>query len=66
MSAILKSVVKEVMTSIGLRVSETERAIIEAKAKKFTKGNVSEWVRYAAINMQPKKEDVTNDIEKSV
>lgn len=44
---------------IGFRVSETEYQVIEEKAKKFTEGNVSEWVRYASVNMEPKASEVT-------
>lgn len=55
----LKKLVKEAMRMIGFRVSETEYQVIEEKAKKFTEGNVSEWVRYASVNMEPKASEVT-------
>lgn len=54
----LKSAIKEIMRMIGFRCTETEYQLIEEKAKKHTNGNVSEWVRFAAIHMEPGKDDV--------
>lgn len=54
----LKKLVKEAMRMIGFRVSDSEFKVIEAKAKKYTGGNVSEWVRYASINMEPKATEI--------
>lgn len=44
---------------IMLKLSERERAQIQANADMFTEGNLSEWIRYASINMTPKKSDLT-------
>lgn len=55
----LKHMVKEAMRMIAARVSDAEYKAIEQKAKKYADGNVSEWIRYAAVNMEPKKDDLT-------
>jgi hypothetical protein len=43
--------------TISLRLSLTERVFIDSHARKYAGGNVSEWVRYAALNFKPTKED---------
>lgn len=43
---------------INLKANREERNAIKANAKKFARGNVSEWVRYAAINFKPRSEDL--------
>lgn len=35
-----------------------ERALVDTKAAKLTGGNVSEYIRYAALHFEPKKEDL--------
>lgn len=37
----------------NLRLSDEDRSLIEAKARQYTKGNVSAWLRYAGINHTP-------------
>lgn len=43
--------------TLSLRLSVGERALIGALARKYAGGNMSEWVRYAALNFRPTKED---------
>lgn len=40
------------------RVSEAEEKIIREKAEKLTGGNLSEFIRYAALNFQPTAKDL--------
>lgn len=40
-------------TSLTLRVSETERETLLSHARTFTAGNVSAWIRFAALNFAP-------------
>lgn len=56
----LKSQNKEKRTLINVLVTKEERAAIEARAKRFAKGNVSAWVRYAAGQMTPPKKDLVS------
>lgn len=44
---------------INLKVSPDDIKAIRAKAKKFTNGNISSWIRYAATQLTPKKKDVS-------
>ena len=39
------------------RVNHEEMATIKAKAREFTGGNVSEWVRVASLNYVPRRKD---------
>ena len=39
------------------KVNSEEMKTILARAHGFTDGNISEWLRYAAIHFCPKKED---------
>ncbi len=41
-----------------IKVTEGEYEAIKDKAKEYAGGNVSRWVRYAAINLHPKPEDL--------
>jgi hypothetical protein len=41
---------------IAFKVSPGDRAAIQAMADAFADGNVSQWVRFAALNFKPKKE----------
>lgn len=38
---------------INLKVSVVQEKILLAKAKKFANGNLSSWLRYAALNYNP-------------
>jgi hypothetical protein len=42
----------------NLRLSDRERKIIEEKANKYTLGNRSAYIRYAALNFTPKDKDL--------
>lgn len=47
-------------SKIGFLVELTrdEKSRIQKKAELYTKGNMSEWVRYASLNLEPRKEDL--------
>lgn len=62
---VLKSIVKRKVSKVpprillNVKVSEEEREAIESKAKQFTRGNISAWLRYSGVKCQPRKKDVT-------
>lgn len=43
---------------IALRLSDEEFEIVLKKANQYTGDNLSQWIRYAATKMQPKKKDL--------
>jgi len=43
---------------VPVRVSAAERARIAELARRYTDGNVSEYLRYAALNFKPTKKDL--------
>lgn len=48
--------VRERMVPVRFTDEEHEKA--SSFAKKFTNGNLSEWIRYATLNFEPKKRDM--------
>jgi hypothetical protein len=42
---------------LDVRVNAEEMRTILARAHGLTKGNVSEWLRFAALNFKPTKKD---------
>lgn len=44
---------------LSIKISESDYAKIILQAKKYTGGNVSRWIRYAAIKLKPNPEDLT-------
>lgn len=61
MKSLLKSAVKPTKSEmINLKLTRNERRMIQARADKYTGGNVSEWIRYAAINLEPRIQDLVN------
>lgn len=45
---------REKMSHLIIRISEFDRNRIKYLASKFASGNVSEWVRYGALNVTRK------------
>jgi len=43
---------------LTLKVNHDEMKTLLSRAHGFTKGNVSEWVRYSALNFKPSKGDL--------
>ncbi len=43
---------------VTLKVNSEEMRVFLANAHAWTKGNVSEWLRYAALHFKPGKGDV--------
>ena len=41
-----------------IRIDDSEKKLIMDKAKKYTDGNVSAYIRFAAVNFEPKKRDL--------
>ena len=40
-----------------IKVAENEYSQISKNAQQYTNGNISRWIRYAAIKLSPKQED---------
>ena len=57
----LKSLIVEKRKLYNFKVLDEELAVIEKKAKKFARGNISAWVRYASMNHVPKEMELKND-----
>lgn len=56
---ILKSTLKPAKSEmINIKITRLERKLLQGKADKYTNGNVSAWMRYAAINLEPKVQDL--------
>lgn len=55
----LKHLRPEEKTQLNIVVSKHEKKIIEQKAARYTKGNMTEWVRYATVHLDPRKEDLS-------
>lgn len=55
-SKTLTSNSREKRQLMNFEANKEERAIIKAKAKKYTKGKIATWVRYASINHIPASE----------
>lgn len=43
---------------INLKVTDKELALIQKKANRITGGNVSMWLRYAGMELEPPKRDL--------
>lgn len=43
---------------VNARVNTREMAVIMSWAIKYTKGDLSGWIRYAALNFKPGKKDL--------
>ena len=43
---------------IALRLSDEDFKIVVEKASLYTRDNLSQWIRYAATRMEPKKKDL--------
>lgn len=57
--ATLKSAKKpSKLTLVNIKVTPLEKKAIKALADRYAKGNLSLWLRYAAINCRPRKEDL--------
>lgn len=43
---------------VSVRFSSSERALLRDQAKEFAGGNLSEYIRYAALHFKPRKKDM--------
>jgi len=56
---ILKSIKQtKPKTLTNFKVTEDELKVITRNAKKFAKGNVSEWIRFSSMNFIPSDKDL--------
>lgn len=56
---ILKSSIKpKKINMVNVKFSDQEKDLLKKKAKQYTGGNVSEWIRYAALRLNPPQSDL--------
>lgn len=59
MKTLLRSALKpQKQNLLTIKCSNAEMKTIKSKADKYTNGNVSEWVRYAAMTLDPRIQDL--------
>jgi hypothetical protein len=59
MHSILKSAIKPIKSEmVNVKLTKAERKLLQMKADKYTGGNVSEWLRYAGMNLDPRAQDL--------
>ena len=46
---------------VTVKVSATDYIIMNCKAKLFTGGNISEWIRFSATELQPSLDQLVED-----
>lgn len=51
----IKAKPKSKINVVNIKMTDANRDIMMAKALRFTRGNLSAWVRHAARNYVPKK-----------
>lgn len=49
---------------LTVKVTQSDLDIIRDKAKLYTDGNISEWIRYSATALLPKARDLVNEDDK--
>lgn len=49
---------KEQTELVNFKIKKDEKKAIMAKAKKYAGGNLSFWLRYAALHFVPSKKDL--------
>ncbi len=49
---------KDTGSLLNFKADKTQRKIITAKAKRFTKGNLSAWLRLAGMTARPTKTQI--------
>lgn len=54
----IKKPAKPKPTLINLKVYEEDLKALMARAKKYTGGNLSLWLRYSGLNHIPKRKDL--------
>ena len=56
---LVKNRMKKKDRPILVKLDQLEHNVIKRKADKYTNGNMSEWIRYASLNLEPREEDLT-------
>lgn len=57
-SKVLKSLKKKKRDQLNIRVDADERSLIRENAKKFARGDVTKWIKYASMHLEPRPEDL--------
>lgn len=63
-SCMLKTMIKEEKEKpkpVHVKCSKEQLEVLQKKADQYTKGNLSEWLRYAGTNCIPPKSELTSD-----
>lgn len=55
---VLKDGIKKKDKRLLVALNEEQDKLIQAKADRYTNGNMSHWVRYASVNHVPKDSDL--------
>lgn len=55
---LIKTMVAEKRKMMNVRATDVEVEKMQKKADKYCGGNLSEWIRYAAIKHNPCKKDI--------
>lgn len=56
---LLKKPNKELKLGHTIRLSKSDKARMQKKADAYTDGNVSEWLRYAALRHKPNSKELS-------
>ena len=48
-------------TTVLVRMSEEEKALILERAKKYARGKIGPWMRFSAMNLTPNKGQLIDD-----
>lgn len=54
----LKKLIKPKLKTFAVKITPAQEELFRKRAKQYTNGNISEWLRYAAENHEPKKGDL--------
>jgi hypothetical protein len=54
----LKTQVKPALKVCNFKISDDDKNLIKKNAEQYAEGNISEWIRFAAINYKPRKKDL--------
>lgn len=54
----LKKPKKETPTLVNFKIRKDDLKLVIGKADKYAAGNISRWIRHAAINHVPKRKDL--------
>lgn len=54
----LKKTKKNAPVLVNFKMEKADIKLMVSKAKKYTKGNISQWLRFSSVNHVPKRKDL--------